>query len=127
MDIFYGARTPFYFFGIIVTGHEKSTGGVFMKKAMNAIITLFTFTILSTSLYAADAAFGTIDKETQLKWQEQQVMDLVGESSDYRASINKGRSIAGQTQDELRWANEFENLMNSQEDKDYLEMALKLK
>ncbi len=93
-----------------------------MKLIIVTLATLFT----STSLFASD--FGSIDEATRLQWEEQRVVDLVGASSDYRASINKGRSIAGQTASELKWAQEFETLMNSKNDDntDYLELALKL-
>ena len=98
-------------------------------KTMNVISlrTLFTLTLItvfSPNILASD--FGTIDSDTQAKWQQERVVELVGTSSDYRSSINKGRSIAGQTADELKWANEFETLMSSHDDKDYLEMSLNL-
>ncbi len=93
-----------------------------MKTRIAALITLSL--ILSSSILASD--FGTISQDTQDQWREQRVNELVGRSSDYRASINKGRSIAGQTQDELKWANEYEELMNSNDNKDYLELSLKL-
>lgn len=93
-----------------------------MKSRIAALIIIaLTF---SSSIFASN--FGTISEETQNQWQEQRVHELVGRSSDYRASINKGRSIAGQTQDELKWANEYESLMNSNDNTDYLELALKL-
>lgn len=90
---------------------------------MNVTI-LSLITLLSTSIFAND--FGTIDAATEEKWQQERVMELVGSSSDYRNSINKGRSIAGQTNEEIKWANEFDQLMSSNDDKDYLEMSLKL-
>lgn len=91
-------------------------------KTTIALIAL-TFAISST-IFASD--FGTISKEVQNQWEEARIHDLVAQSSDDRSSISKRRSIAGQSTQEIKWANDFETLMNSNDNKDYLGLALKL-
>jgi len=91
-------------------------------KATRSLIAL-TF-VFSSTIFAEN--FGTISKNIQHKWEETRINDLVAQSSDVRSDINKRRSIAGNTQHETQLANDFTTLMNSDDDKDYLELSLKL-
>lgn len=88
------------------------------------LITILTFSSLISMAQASE--FGTIDAVTEAKWQKERVIQLVGDSADFRSDLNKGRSIAGQSQDDLKWANEFDTLMQSNDNVDYLEKALQL-
>ena len=93
-------------------------------------ITIKNLTILALlslfSLYSQASDFGQSSNEAQISADSQRVNSLVANSSEYRRSIKVGRSIAGQSAKDLQWAQEFEELMNSTEEVDYLELALKL-
>lgn len=80
--------------------------------------------IFSSSSRASD--FGQLDESTQFELEQQRVMELIGSASDTRASINQGRSLAGDTEEEIAWSNEFDKLMNDNSEVDYLEKSLEL-
>ena len=84
-----------------------------------------TLAILSTPSTLAND-YGQLEKKTILSLHEERVHNLVASSADIRNSIEGGRSVAGMSPQEESWANEFEALMNSDEEKDYLGLALKL-
>jgi hypothetical protein len=70
--------------------------------------------------------YGELGPKTKISLHEERVHNLVASSADIRSSIEGGRSVAGRSPEEESWANEYEALMKSEEDKDYLGMALKL-
>lgn len=91
---------------------------------MKAIVTiLFLMTIISTT---ANGTFGSLDESTNMDITESRVQNIVANSNEYRQSIQGGRSVAGFSQEETRWAEEFESLMKDESEKDYLGMSLKL-
>ena len=93
-------------------------------KSKLATLLFLSLMIFSTNSRAND--FGQLDESTQFELEQQRVMELVGSASDTRASINQGRSLAGDTEEEIAWANEFDKLMNDNSDVDYLEKSLEL-
>ena len=88
-----------------------------------SLFALLAFFSLNTS---ANEDFGQSSVAVQFDANTQRVNSLVANSSEYRRSIRVGRSVAGQSAKDLEWAQEFETLMNSTEDVDYLQKALEL-
>lgn len=85
---------------------------------------------LSLTLFTAPQAladsYGELGSKTMISLHEERIHNLVASSADIRNSIEGGRSVAGRSPQEEAWAQEFESLMENSEEKDYLEMALKL-
>jgi len=90
-------------------------------KNVSLIVILALF-----SLSGHAAEYGQSSKETELAADSSRVNSLIANSSEYRRSIKVGRSVAGQSAKDLKWAQEFEELMNSTKEVDYLELSLKL-
>lgn len=91
-------------------------------KNLSLFLLLAFFTLNTT----ANENFGQSSEKAQIAADSERVNSLVANSSEYRRSIKVGRSVAGQSAKDLQWAQEFESLMKSTEDVDYLEEALKL-
>lgn len=93
---------------------------------MKAITLLSLILTVSTFSPALAENFGQIDSEKLISLEEERVHNLVASSADIRKSIETGRSVAGQSEQDEKWASEFEGLMKDNQEKDYLGMALSL-
>jgi len=80
-------------------------------------------TLFSTG---ANDSFGSLNESTNMDITESRVHTIVANSNEYRQSIQGGRSVAGFSQEDTKWAEEFESLMKDEREKDYLGMSLKL-
>ncbi len=87
---------------------------------------LITVLIFLSSFASQAANFGQIENGSLISLHEERVHNLVASSSDIRKSIETGRSVAGSSDADRKWASEFENLMNEEGEKDYLGLALEL-
>ena len=91
---------------------------------MKAIVSIiFLMTLFSTG---ANDSFGSLNESTNMDITESRVHTIVANSNEYRQSIQGGRSVAGFSQEDTKWAEEFESLMKDEREKDYLGMSLKL-
>ena len=70
--------------------------------------------------------YGELGEKTMISLHEERIHNLVASSADIRSSIEGGRSVAGRSPEEESWANDYETLMESDKEVDYLGMALKL-
>lgn len=92
---------------------------------MKAIIIItLAFTLFNPTAQAGD--LGKLESNNLISLHEERVHNLVANSSDIRSSIEVGRSVAGVSEEDKKWAQEFTDLMNDESEKDYLGMAAKL-
>jgi DNA-binding HxlR family transcriptional regulator len=96
-----------------------------LKRMTKTLVALSLSAIMFTPNTLADT-LGQIDQSSLISLQEERVHNLVANSADIRSSIETGRSVAGVSENDQKWAQEYQNLMQDESEKDYLEMALKL-
>lgn len=80
--------------------------------------------MFSPQLMAED--YGKLNPDSLFSLNEERVHNLVASSSDIRNTLEGGRSVAGQTAKEEAWAQEYVDLMKTEDDVDYLGLSLEL-
>lgn len=96
-----------------------------MKRMTKTIVALSLSAIVFTPTALADS-LGQLESQSLISLHEERVHNLVANSADIRSSIETGRSVAGVSEDDQKWAQEYQDLMQDNAEKDYLGMALKL-
>jgi hypothetical protein len=108
-------------------GHAKAevlevTGGEFMKIIETTLFILIsTFTVFSVQSAGSGESNETI--EAQLQWEK--VQSVLANSAETR-QMASGRTLAGMNAEEKFWADEFKQIMDDEEGKDYLSLSLEL-
>lgn len=90
---------------------------------MKFIITLL---VLATTQTVFSAEIGSLEGADFMSLSEERIHNLVASSAEVRKSLQVGRDIAGFSAEDQKWANEFDELMESDKDVDYLKLASEL-
>lgn len=96
-----------------------------MKRMIKTLVAISFTAIIFTPSSLADT-LGQLNNDNMISLHEERVHNLVANSADIRSSIETGRSVAGVSEKDQQWAQEFNDLMKDESEKDYLAMALEL-
>lgn len=91
---------------------------------MKAILTAI-FIIISQSIFSAED-FGSLNGADFMALSEERVHNIVASSAEIRRSLEVGRDLAGVSPEEQKWAQEYVELMESEDNVDYLQLASEL-
>lgn len=91
-----------------------------MKLLLSAILILVSQNIFSSE------DLGSLNGADFMSLSEERVHNIVASSAEIRRSLEVGRDLAGVSPEEQKWAQEFESLMDSEEEVDYLKLASEL-
>lgn len=95
-------------------------------KTMTKTLAAISLTALFLTPSTLADSLGQLESDKLISLHEERVHNLVANSVDIRSSIETGRSIAGVSEQDQKWAQEFNDLMSDESEKDYLGMALEL-
>ena len=93
-----------------------------MKNMANLIF--FFLIAFSKTVYSNE--IGSLKDSDLISLTEERIHNLIASSAEIRLGLNVGRKVAGMTKEESEIANEYQDLMKSDDNVDYLELSSNL-
>lgn len=108
---------------LIKLGHNRENQGCHRRCTLKSIVSILLLVTVSQT-FASE--YGSLNGADLISLDEERVHNLVASSAEIRGNISVGRNVAGQTEEEQKWASEYDSLMDDNSEVDYLELASKL-